>query len=479
MSPTRRTSAAVRRTAPLLAAVTVLAVLLGGAWALRGSTLGTQRGGGTGPLPVLRLTDDQPRWASGATNNRWHLDGALPTAPAEAPVRTFGRPSPDKVTALARALGLGSKARPAGGSTTFRGAAGTLQVQDAPGGQWRFTAAGLATPAPTLCPSTAVGQLPKTSVITVPTCDVASPMPLSTTGGGSPTTAAAPPPSSAKALQIAGPVLAAVGIVASTARTVAGGDQVTVVADPEVGGHPTDGFTTDVTVAGARIMSAGGWLGASTEGRTYPLVTARQAWETLIRTPLPEMLTACPQPLPPGADPLVCGGPVTVTGARLGLSLRHQGAAPLLVPAWLFQVRGSTRLLPVVAVQPSYLGSVPTPSTGGGGGSTGTAAPPTSGAPPRLANPGTRFQTYLPVESDDALEVTFTGGVESCFAYRVAVQETANSVRLSLAETRRPGHDVCNDMAQIYQRRVPLARPLGDRRVIDAESGVTLQQQSP
>src|SRR4051812_22149234 len=59
-----------------------------------------------------------------------------------------------------------------------------------------------------------------------------------------------------------------------------------------------------------------GWVRRGPAGPAYPLVTARSAYGALVRTPLPMPLMACPEPLPPDADPVPCGGPVTVTGAQ-------------------------------------------------------------------------------------------------------------------------------------------------------------------
>jgi hypothetical protein len=69
--------------------------------------------------------------------------------------------------------------------------------------------------------------------------------------------------------------------------------------------------------------------------------------------------------------------------------------------------------------------------------------------------------------------VTFTGGVDECYGYRVVAAETATRVRLSLTETATSGK-VCIDLAQVYDRTVPLASPLGARTVVDAESGAVL-----
>jgi hypothetical protein len=51
--------------------------------------------------------------------------------------------------------------------------------------------------------------------------------------------------------------------------------------------------------------------------------------------------------------------------------------------------------------------------------------------------------------------------------------ETEHTVTLSLVEktssTRR-----CIEMAQVYERRVPLTAPVGSRRVVDGDTGAVL-----
>ena len=101
-----------------------------------------------------------------------------------------------------------------------------------------------------------------------------------------------------------------------------------------------------------------GWVRRGEAGPAYPLVTARSAYEALVRTPLPMPLMACPEPLPPDADPVPCGGPVTVTGARLGLSLQQSADGLVLVPAWLFDVEGSPQPLVQLAVEPEAAAAV-------------------------------------------------------------------------------------------------------------------------
>jgi hypothetical protein len=103
-----------------------------------------------------------------------------------------------------------------------------------------------------------------------------------------------------------------------------------------------------------------------------------------------------------GAGPW-CGGPIQITGARLGLALSYEDTAPILVPAWLFSTSGEYRSgqptypIVVIAVQPRYLATpgpptattVPEPTVPGstGAGSGGGQTVPDQPAAP-LPTPG-------------------------------------------------------------------------------------------
>ena len=157
-------------------------------------------------------------------------------------------------------------------------------------------------------------------------------------------------------------------------------------------------------------------------------MTARSAYEALVRTPLPMPLMACPEPLPPDADPVPCGGPVTVTGARLGLSLQQSADGLVLVPAWLFDVEGSPQPLVQLAVDPSLLQPM-APDQGGGSGGAGSSTGSTGSAGTVSAAPGgpatdvpaegSRFSSVTRAADDRSLTVTFYGGVPECYSYAV------------------------------------------------------------
>jgi hypothetical protein len=87
--------------------------------------------------------------------------------------------------------------------------------------------------------------------------------------------------------------------------------------------------------------------------------------------------------------------------------------------------------------------------------------------------PMTRFTDVHAGARDRSVEVTFYGGVDTCYTYVVRADETTQQVALSLSEERK-GDGPCIDLAQEYERSVALERPLGDRRVVDAATGDVL-----
>jgi len=175
-----------------------------------------------------------------------------------------------------------------------------------------------------------------------------------------------------------------------------------------------------------------------------------------------------------------------VTGATFGRSMQWEGAGerPLLVPSWLFDIKGATQPIAIVAVDPAYLAD-PLPTDPGSGtsgpggavpGSPGTADPGTPVAPvaPSVEPSAStsRFDGVALVDAGAALRVSFYGGVDSCYSYDIVATESADQVTLRLAETSKG--EVCVDMAQQYERTVQLAKPLGNRTVVDADTGSQL-----
>jgi hypothetical protein len=283
----------------------------------------------------------------------------------------------------------------------------------------------------------------------------------------------------------------ALGLDPATAKTLDQG-WTTYSVDPLIGGTPTTGMATFVTAGHDGVVRAEGWLGSTVAGAEYPLVSAKSALGALSSQPAPLPAVACAETdrgeiAKRGPDFRRCETSVVVTGARLGLSLQWDDSRPVLVPSWLFTVRGWDAPLVAIAVAPAYLttpSAQPTdqpepagpPSSGGTSsgnvgsgqpGATGTASPVPPSDP--VDPPQSRFSVRQGA-APDQLVVTFFGGVDSCFSYRVQATETAKQVRLGLVETRT-GDGACMDLAQRYDRVVKLTEPLGARDVVDAETG--------
>lgn len=72
------------------------------------------------------------------------------------------------------------------------------------------------------------------------------------------------------------------------------------------------------------------------------------------------------------------------------------------------------------------------------------------------------------VVSDATLRLYFIGGTDSCYGYRVDIQETDTQVAVRLVEGLIPGApEACTMQAVYYTMIVTLQQPLGNRTVID------------
>ena len=71
--------------------------------------------------------------------------------------------------------------------------------------------------------------------------------------------------------------------------------------------------------------------------------------------------------------------------------------------------------------------------------------------------------------NDRALEVLFYGGVKACYGLdRYEVSYERHRVVVALFAGRKPGADVCIEIAKRYTFRIPLSEPVGGRRIVDA-----------
>ena len=131
------------------------------------------------------------------------------------------------------------------------------------------------------------------------------------------------------------------------------------------------------------------------------MISARQAYDQLLGQPQPMMgLSMAPCRIVPGTPGCAPTPDRVVTGATLGLTQAYSSdRGILLVPAWLFQVRGEPTPVAVVAVEAAFLGDPEQPSSKGkpttgnqpssiGGGSGINATTRNTAAPVQVAPAG-------------------------------------------------------------------------------------------
>ncbi|MHB1614062.1 MAG: hypothetical protein ACYCXA_06575 [Actinomycetes bacterium] len=304
----------------------------------------------------------------------WVLVGTLPDQPRQARVRRWAADaaSASGVVRLGDALGLtGRPVRHANG-WMLSTPAGDLRVRDGSGAPWAYVRADVGS-----CPPFSVdidhsGPGPSVG------CAVA-------TTPGAPVPAAGPDGTATRAA--AAPLLATLGIT-GIGQVGIGAPASTLSVSPTVDGLPTVGEDTTVVVDAVGIRAATGRLQAPLASDTYPLRSARDAFDALVNGPRPMLARYC-GPVPSSSVPVpepTCPAPepTRVTGARLGLMLAYDATGTgsyLLVPAWLFTVEGSVEPVPVIAVAPAYL-TAPTTSMPGASGTSGAAATGSAGSPP-------------------------------------------------------------------------------------------------
>lgn len=67
--------------------------------------------------------------------------------------------------------------------------------------------------------------------------------------------------------------------------------------------------------------------------------------------------------------------------------------------------------------------------------------------------------------------VTFYGGVAECYSYELLMEESADAVFLRLKEHSRVKGQPCIELAVRREASARLDQPLGERKLVDAESG--------
>ncbi|GFH35035.1 hypothetical protein [Streptomyces pacificus] len=508
----RTEGGAVRRPrrSPLAVASVAAAVLVaGGGGALFAATAsdGGSGGGGTAPgsdpespPPALGGVRGIAPGEPGPYGVLYRAQGSLPDGPGSARLHELnGTVGKAQVEALAEALGVPGEPR-LRGEVWKAGADGDaggplLQVNRQAPGTWTFSAFG-----PPKGDDCAKG---KDVCGTPATGPVEHRPPNASTVG------------EAAAKRAAAPVLAALGLgdARLDARQVLGAHRV-VRADPLVGGLPTYGWSTSVHVAADGTVGNGsGQLVKPAAGPEYPVAGAEETLKRLnaeragggpaagiggCATPgpltggkpaeekpagenapegnAPEGKAAeepaegrAAAPCEPGRDAPGPAQVVKVTGAEFGLAVHAVEGRPALVPSWLFATEpkagtpGSTVAHPAVA--PEYLESgteePPPPSP------TAAPSPPDS---PELPETSIRaVESYAVAKDGRTLTLRFWGGV--CSTYSAEAEETGTEVKVRIIVSRPDPGRVCILIAKELAEKVTLDRPLGDRTVVDTESG--------
>ncbi|MFG3493733.1 hypothetical protein [Streptomyces sp. NPDC047928] len=406
---------------------------------------------GTGPGPGIAPGEPDP---GGAV---YRAEGDLPDGPDAAPVyRPAGHVGSVEVSRLAKALGVTGSPRLERGTWRIGpdkdGSGGLVfHVERQAPGMWTF---GLRSGTGDNCVK---GK---------------AECPSSTGTAGSPV-------SDDVAEKAAAPVLKALGQETAKLDTTQVTGAVRVVnADPVIGGLPTHGWSTGIQVGpDGEIVGGSGRLKAPVRGADYPVVGADEALKLLndsVGHTRPS-IGGCATPAPvdgaarqdgdgatasEGTDPNAPCDPVTgpaspekqvvtIRKAVFGLAAQLEKGAPALVPSWLFEAvpqGGAPYTFSYPAVAPEHLAPEPKrPSEG----------------------------TAMTVEQYEAdgrqLKVWFTGGV--CSRYLVRAEENAREVRVTVYETLIDSDRVCAAVAVSLNDTVTLDAPLGDRKVVDAQSG--------
>ncbi|MGX1269494.1 hypothetical protein [Streptomyces phaeoluteigriseus] len=452
-----------RRSSVLVASVAAAVLVVGGGGAYLAASAGggsdagagaPSSGGGTPPALVL---DDHPPASDGGNGIApgepnpygvvYRADGPLPDGPASAPVYwAKGEVTRAEVARLAGALGV--EGTPVSEDRAWKvgsgkdGSGPVLRVEKGAPGLWTFSR---------YAPGT--DDCGSGSAVCAPEGTASSVAPVS----------------EAAAKKAAAPVLKAVGQddAKIDASQVMGARRI-VNADAEVGGLPTYGWTTGVTVsAQGEIVGGNGQVKAPARGETYPVLGAQETLDRMNAAPGADQrmgIGGCATPVP-AQDRLESpceastGVPkketLTVEDAVFGLAPHASGGRQVLVPSWLFSVRaagaGDDYTVTHPAVEPEFLSAPPaaTPSEA-----------PTSGTETREVT----VEGYTAEGSE--LVVGFTGGV--CSDYTAKAVESEGRVKVTVTEKPWPDA-ICIKIAKFFHRTVQLDEPLGDRTVVGAD----------
>ncbi|MEV5959900.1 hypothetical protein AB0M11_40240 [Streptomyces sp. NPDC051987] len=452
-----------RRRSPVLVVVSVAAAVLlvggGGAYLAAHTGSGSGAGAGSGgtaggatppPLALDGYSSGGNRIAPGEPNPygvTYRASGSLPAGPGSAAVyQPSGDVSRDRVAALAKALGIEGAPVAEGQlwkvGTDNDGSGGSLQVNRTAPGIWTYSRYA---PGTDNCKTGAVCAQ-----------DPAAP--------------AGDPVSVAAAQKAAAPVLKALGQDdAKLDASQVMGTQRVVNAEPEVGGLPTYGWSTGLTVSRqGEVVGGNGLLATPAKGATYPVLSAAKTLALLNAAPgigRRMGIGGCTSAVPlkdrleqPCAASSPSASSAVIDRAVFGLAAQSVGGRQALVPSWLFQVRGAAASYTVSypAVDPKYLASASTPS-----------------ASPSAAPKDVKVDGYTADGRD--LTVAFTGGV--CADYKATADEGAGQVVVKVTATPWPDK-ICVLIAKQYHQTVRLHAPLDGRKVVGTDGGAVPKEKA-
>jgi hypothetical protein len=359
---------------------------------------------GVSALPAAHVAGQGGASGSNPSGSGWQLEGTLPDKPFSGQLYLLpAGPAPQAfVSTLAATLGMNGQPQHRKGGWYLDSGTAELSVSELAGRQWTYSNHGCIAGA-AFNPQAGVACAVATSAPPLPP----APGPKDVLGGsgfGPPTAASSSVPLAAPqpvpetvARNVARPVLAAVGINPDSALVETAGSQRSLVFSPDVAGLSVLGLQTRVSVdEHAKIVDASGWLATSTPGAMYPLVSAGQAFDQLRQAPQPLMAQAMPCRIVAGTQGCAPAPDRTVIGARLGLIQAYStNGAILLVPAWLFQIRGEPSPVAAVAVDARFLGQPGQHSLGGKATSasvpgTGSGSNSSSGSTANTGAPATK-----------------------------------------------------------------------------------------
>ncbi|MFD8819427.1 hypothetical protein ACFV23_50150 [Streptomyces sp. NPDC059627] len=463
LAPRRRSPALV------IASVAAAVLLIGGGGAFLAANTGSGSGsGGTdtgasgGATPPPLLLDGYSSGGNGIAPGEpnpygvtYRASGTLPAGPRSATVyQPSGEVSRDRVAALAKSLGIEGTPVAEGQvwkvGTDNDGSGGSLQVNRTAPGIWTYSRYA---PGTDNC---------KRGLVCTPHDPVAP---------------AGDPVSVADAEKAAAPVLKALGQDAAKLDTsqVMGAQRV-VNADPVVGGLPTYGWTTGLTVSKqGEVVGGNGMLATPAKGDTYPVLGAAKTLKLMNAaprydhrmgiggcigsvSPKDRLEQPCAASTPSASSTPSSTPSALIEKAVFGLAAQSVAGRQALVPSWLFQVRGAADAYTVTypAVDPKYLASAAVFSS--------SPTPSASASASAGSTKDVKVDGYT--TDDRELVVAFTGGV--CADYKVTADESSEQVVVKVTATPWPDK-ICVMIAKQYHQAVRLDAPLDGRKVVGTD----------